>query len=179
MTPGSPTSPRGPERQADAEAPRAVVSIHIPFGGDNHSDQDLEDETAETISGVASIASLMAQLQTAGLQDRVTFMSLNVFGRTLGTNGGQPATTGRTHNQNHQVSVTIGKGFRGGVVGDIARIGSDFGATSINSTTGAGGTGGDIAAVDSLGAFGRSTLAAVGADTTEVTRGKVVQSAVV
>lgn len=154
-----------------------VVTIHIPFGGDNHADPNLADEAAETIAGVASIGSLMAQLQTAGLQDRVTFMSLNVFGRTLGNNGGQPATTGRTHNPNHQVSLSIGKPFVGGVVGGIARVGNDFGATSINPTTGAGGTGGAIAAVDTLAAFGRTMLAGVGADTTEVTRGQVVQAA--
>ncbi len=154
-----------------------VVSIHIPFGGDNHADPGLQNESDETVEGVASIASLMAQLQTAGLADKVTFMSLNVFGRTLGSNGGQAATTGRTHNGNHQVSVSIGKGFKGGVVGGIAPVANDFGATSINSMTGAGGTGGDVAAVDSLAAYAKTMVASVGGDTTVVTRGKVIQSA--
>src|SRR5439155_27362266 len=56
-----------------------VVSIHIPFGGDNHRDIALATETAQTLSGVATIASLMQQLAAAGLADAVTFMSLNVF----------------------------------------------------------------------------------------------------
>src|SRR6185312_10529209 len=55
-----------------------VVAIHIPFGGDNHRDVGLANETAQTVSGVATIASLMQQLQAAGLQDKVTFASLNV-----------------------------------------------------------------------------------------------------
>src|SRR5207253_812685 len=73
-----------------------VISIHIPFGGDNHSDANLATETAQTISGVQSIATLMSQLATAGLQDKVTFMTLNVFGRTLMVNGGASAANGRT-----------------------------------------------------------------------------------
>jgi hypothetical protein len=141
-----------------------VVSIHIPFGGDNHRDIALATEAAETVSGVATIASLMQQLASAGLQDRVTFLSLNVFGRTLGPSN----TDGRQHNANHQVSITIGKPFRGGVVGAIGPVGPDFGATAIDSMTGAGAPSGDIRAIDSLSAFGQTMLAAVGADPTAI-----------
>src|SRR5262249_48643813 len=90
-----------------------VVGINIPFGRDNHVDPGLQTEMAQTISGVAALGTLMASLASAGLQDRVTFVSLNVFGRTLG-----PGTRdGRQHNANHQVSVTIGKPLKGGVIG--------------------------------------------------------------
>jgi len=44
-----------------------VISIHIPFGGDNHRDIGLAAETSQTVAGVATIASLMQQLATAGL----------------------------------------------------------------------------------------------------------------
>ena len=54
-----------------------VVVIHIPFGGDNHADTGLAGEAAQTTSGLASIASLMASLAAMGLQDQVSFMSLN------------------------------------------------------------------------------------------------------
>ena len=37
-----------------------VIAIHIPFGGDNHRDVGLATETAQTVSGVATIAALMA-----------------------------------------------------------------------------------------------------------------------
>lgn len=142
-----------------------VVSIHVPFGGDNHRDIGLANETTQTVSGVATIASLMSQLQSAGLQDQVSFMSLNVFGRTIGPGN----TDGRQHNQNHQVSLVIGKPFKGAVIGGVAPVGSDYGATTIASKTGAGGSSGDIQAIDTLSAFAMTMLASVGADPTVLT----------
>ncbi|MBA2543156.1 MAG: DUF1501 domain-containing protein [Deltaproteobacteria bacterium] len=133
-----------------------VVGIRIPFGGDNHNDTGLVEETTETISGVAAIKSMMEQLAAAGLSDRVTFMSLNVFGRTLGAG----SLGGRQHNENHQVSLTIGKAFRGGVIGGVRPVGDDFGCTGIDPTTGRTGTG--IAAGETLASFGKTTLASVG-----------------
>jgi hypothetical protein len=154
-----------------------VVAIHIPFGGDNHTDNGLARETAETVSGVAAIGALMSQLAAAGLADQVTFLSLNVFGRTLG-----PASTdGRNHNPNHQVSVAIGKGFQGGVIGGVAPVAGDYGALAIDSRTGAGGEGGDIEAGSTLASFGKTALAAVGAGDAAIdaaiATGKVVAAA--
>jgi hypothetical protein len=137
-----------------------VVAIHIPFGGDNHHDAGLVAETAETVSGVAILGSLLQQLAAAGLKDKVSFMSLNVFGRTLGP----AARDGRQHNGNHQVSITIGKPFRGGVIGAVGPVAGDFGALAIDAKSGAGSTGGDIDPVDTLAAFAQTTLAAVGGD---------------
>jgi hypothetical protein len=154
-----------------------VIAIHIPFGGDNHHDTDLGNEATQTVSGVAAIASLMSQLQSAGLSDRVTFLSLNVFGRTLG-----PANTqGRQHNENHQVSVAIGKPWKGGIVGGVAPVAGDYGALAIDSTSGRGVAGGDISPLDSLASFGKTTLAAVGIDAqtigTSISAGKVISGA--
>jgi hypothetical protein len=141
-----------------------VISIHIPFGGDNHRDIALADETAQTISGVATIASLMKQLAAAGLQDKVSLVTLNVFGRTLGPGN----TDGRQHNGNHQVSLTIGKPFRGGVIGAVGPVAPDYGALPIDSKTGAGSATGDIRAVDTLSAFGQTMLSAIGGDPTSI-----------
>jgi len=154
-----------------------VVAIHIPFGGDNHHDAALATETAQTVSGVAAIGSLMAGLASASLQDQVSFVSLNVFGRTLG-----PANTdGRQHNQNHQVSIAIGKPFKGGVIGAIAPVQGDYGALPIDSKTGQGTAGGDIAAIDTLASFGKTTLAAVGVDpatiNSVITSGTIISGA--
>jgi hypothetical protein len=154
-----------------------VVTIHIPFGGDNHRDIALGTETAETISGVATIASLLEQLASAGLSDKVTFATLNVFGRTLG-----PSTAnGRHHNDNHQVSLTIGKPFQGGVIGGVGPVGADYGALAVDSKTGLGKAGADIQPVDTLAAFGQTLLAAVGGDPTAITSpggtGKVIGAA--
>jgi hypothetical protein len=119
----------------------------------------------------------MSQLQSAGLQDQVSFMSLNVFGRTIGPGN----TDGRQHNQNHQVSLAIGSPFKGAVIGGVTPVGSDYGATPINSKTGAGGSGGDIQAVDTLSAFAMTMLSSVGGDPTILTSpgntAKVVTSA--
>jgi uncharacterized protein (DUF1501 family) len=150
-----------------------VVVIQIPFGEDNHNDNGLVKETADTVSGVASIASLLTQLQSAGLQDQVTFLSLNVFGRTLHLN----PSGGRDHNPNHQVSLTIGKPWKGGVVGGVVPLTRDYGCTAIDSATGAGSAGGDITPVDTLGAFAKTVLAGVGGDEKAVSAGKVIAGA--
>jgi hypothetical protein len=154
-----------------------VIAIHIPFGGDNHTDPALANETAQTVSGVGAIGNLMAQLATAGLSDQVTFLSLNVFGRTLGPN----STNGRNHNPNHQVSIAIGKPFKAGVIGGVGPVGGDYGALAIDSRTGAGVAGGDIDAGSTLASFGKTALAAVGVDGATIdgliSTGKVVPAA--
>jgi hypothetical protein len=142
-----------------------LVAIHIPFGGDNHRDPNLANETAQTLSGVATIASLMSQLAAAGLEDRVSFMTLNVFGRTLGPGNAH----GRAHNANHQVSLTIGKPFKGGVIGGVAPVEPDYGALAVDPTTGAGRPGAAIRPIDTLAAFAQSMLSAVGGDPSLVT----------
>jgi hypothetical protein len=104
-------------------------------------------------------------------------MSLNVFGRTLGPSN----TDGRQHNPNHQVSITIGKPFKGGVIGAVGPVAPDYGALPIDSNSGAGTSGGDIKAVDTLASFGQTMLAAIGADPSGITSpsntGKIVKAA--
>ena len=151
-----------------------VISIHIPFGGDNHRDVGLATETAQTVSGVQTIATLMSALDSAGLGDQVLFATLNVFGRTLGPSN----TDGRQHNENHQVSVTIGKSLRGGVVGGVLPVGKDYGATSIDSKTGRSSQSGDIGAIETLASYGQTLLASVGVDrsviSSQIQTGRVV-----
>jgi hypothetical protein len=104
-------------------------------------------------------------------------MSLNVFGRTIGPGN----TDGRQHNQNHQVSITVGKPFAGGIIGAIGPLGGDYGALAINSTSGAGSADGDVPPVASLPSFGKTMLAAVGVDNAtignEIMTGKVIPAA--
>ncbi|MEO8213034.1 MAG: hypothetical protein ABI560_07570 [Myxococcales bacterium] len=142
-----------------------VIAIHIPFGGDNHRDIGLAGETAQTIAGVANISSLMEQLAAAGLSDNVSLISLNVFGRTLNASN----TDGRQHNANHQVSVTIGKPFRGGVMGGVAPVQKDYGAVAIDSRTGKASPDGDIRPTETLTSYGRTVLSAVGVDPATIT----------
>jgi hypothetical protein len=153
------------------------LAIHIPFGGDNHSDKGLATEGSDTIAGVASIGALMSALATAQLADKVTFLSLNVFGRTIGPGN----TDGRQHNENHQVSIAIGKPFKGGIIGGVAPVAGDYGATPIDAASGASSAAGDVSAAETLAAFGKTALAAVGVDSAVIAKaisaGKVVTGA--
>ena len=142
-----------------------VIAIHIPFGGDNHRDIGLATEISETTSGVQTIEALMQAIQTVGLGGKVMFMSLNVFGRTIGPGN----TDGRQHNPNHQVSIAIGSTLKGGVYGAVAPTSNDYGATAMDSKTGAGNASGDIQAVDTLAAWAMTMMSAVGADPTVLT----------
>jgi hypothetical protein len=131
-----------------------VVSIHIPFGGDNHTDTALTRESKETVDGCATLANLWTGLNGAGLQDRVTFATMNVFGRTLPAKGGG----GRDHHGDHHVTVMIGKPFKGGVVGGVEANNHDYRATSIDSSSGGavlGGTG-DVPFAETLSAMGKT-----------------------
>ncbi len=138
-----------------------VVGITIPFGGDNHTDTLLANETKQHVAGVQTIANLMAQLQATGMQDRVTFMSLNVFGRTLVN-----SDNGRNHHGDHHCMVLIGKPFKGTVVGGVEPKNNDYRAQSIDSRTGAGVAGdkGDISFAQTLAAVGKTLGVATGVD---------------
>lgn len=165
-----------------------VVSFTLDFGSDNHDDAGLVRETARHQTGVASINKLLAQLQALGLQDSVTFVMMNVFGRTLVHKGKGSESAGRDHLANHHCTVMIGKNVKAGVVGGIEPKGNEFSATAIDATTGrpvmAGAAGADaIGTADTLGAAGKTIAAAVGLPEAvineTVTAGRVVRAAVV
>ena len=162
-----------------------VIAVHFPFGGDNHSDPAFNNEATQTQTGVQAIVSLMQQLQSNGLADSVTFLNLNVFGRTMGPDN----TQGRQHNQNHQMSLMIGKPFKGGVIGGVgpiaSNLGGDFGSLGIDAISGGAvqgsGNGNTIAPTDQLASWGKTVLTALGATSdqvsTSITGGQVIQAA--
>jgi hypothetical protein len=124
-----------------------VVTIHLPFSGDNHSDANFTNEATQTNASVNNIKNLINKLTTYGLQDKVTFATLNVFGRLFDT------LNGRGHNSSHAVSLMIGKGFKGGVVGGIVPGGH---AADIDSATGAASANGDLSAANSLASVAKT-----------------------
>jgi hypothetical protein len=124
-----------------------VVTIHLPFSGDNHTDSNFTNEATQTVASVNSIKTLMTKLATYGLQDKVTFATLNVFGRTFET------LNGRGHNASHSVALMIGKGFKGAVVGGIVPGGH---AADIDSSTGLASESGDLASTDSLASVAKT-----------------------
>ena len=143
------------------------------------------------MSGVAGIQLVMNAL--AGLTDaagvslteRVTFATMNVFGRNL--NGIQKVTdrTGRDHFGNHSVMVMIGKNVKAGVIGGVVPASNGiYSAGDIDAATGAIVTGGDVSAAQSQASAVRTLGAALGipasvsaADYTAGAGGKVVTAA--
>jgi hypothetical protein len=119
------------------------------------------------------------------LSDEVTVMSLNVFGRTTGTGAGNNSS-GRNHNENHQVSFTIGTTLRAGIIGGIAELtaGSskgEYGAVAIDPASGNAATSGGVTPLQTLASFGQTMLAGAGVDDatigTLITQGQIVKGA--
>jgi hypothetical protein len=144
-----------------------VVTMHIGFGGDNHTDQDLQAEADQHVSGVQGIQAVMDALTSLNLQDKVTFATLNVFGRNLNGIAKVTSRAGRDHYGNHAVSVMIGKNIAPGVTGGVAKASSGaYVASDISSATGAAMTGGDIPATDTHIAMARTLGVALGIPST-------------
>jgi hypothetical protein len=170
-----------------------VVSMHIPFGGDNHSDQNLQAEADQLVSGVAGIQTLLDALASVGLQDKVTFATLNVFGRNLDGIAKVTSKSGRDHYANHAVAVLIGKNVAPGVTGGVMPGGGGgsfggsstaLGAADIDSATGAGQAGGDVPSAQTYGSLARTLGVALGipaasiaADLNANAGGKVINTA--
>jgi Protein of unknown function (DUF1501) len=150
-----------------------VVTVKIDFGGDNHSDSALANEVAahtDTKRGVAGINMILQALVDNGLQDKVTFSSLNVFGRNLNGISKTESKAGRDHYGNHSVAVMIGKNVQPGITGGVTNVtgtfgstGSALGAGDIDSSTGmVAPSGGDVARADTHVAMARTLGAALG-----------------
>jgi Protein of unknown function (DUF1501) len=156
-----------------------VVTIHLPFGGDNHNDSDLTVERDQTLASMATLTTLWNELNAQGLTDQVTFATLNVFGRTLKRNAGG----GRNHNQNHHVMMMFGKNVRGGVVGGIEPVAGDFGAAAIDSATGSASASGDIDPLSSLESAAKTLWSALELPAermqVRIAGGKAVRAAIV
>ena len=132
-----------------------VVTIHLPFGGDNHHDANFAEETLQLQGGISMIELIWNQLSAAGLADKTTFASLNTFGRTF------DSSDGRSHNSGHHVMTMFGPHIRGGVAGGPGRATHDWAATAFSSTTGKP-EGADITADKTFAAAARTLMRATG-----------------
>lgn len=160
-----------------------VITIHLNFGGDNHTDAGLATETANYPVAVGHIGLLMSELaalQAEGsLPNEVLFATLNVFGRTLKKQG----LAGRDHHDGHHTMLLMGPGVAPGMIGGLGptRTGDEYIAQTINSTTGAADMGGDIPFEETLGAAGKTLGRLLGVDEDRldemVEPGTVVQAA--
>ena len=132
-----------------------VITIKIPFGGDNHQDSDLSREAEETTSGVGHIRELWSLLGSANHRSRVSFAMLNVFGRNFDRN----SQGGRNHNRYHGVMVAFGPNIRGGVYGGVNSEGR---AMNIDPMTGEARERGGISSELALEAAGTSLARSMG-----------------
>jgi hypothetical protein len=164
--------------------------VRIPFGGDNHSDGNLAAEVADHTdangngAGVAGINAILDALQGMQLQDRVTFATLNVFGRNLNGISKTESKSGRDHYGNHSVAVIIGRHVKGGVYGGVTNVSGGFGssgealgASDIDSATGASvASGGDVPRNETHVAMARTLGAALGISQSELDQSFVLGS---
>ena len=149
-----------------------VVTLHIPFGADNHTDAGLYDEWFQhtdhngTSTGVPGIQAVQDALSSLMLTDSATFATMNVFGRDLSGTAKVNSRGGRDHFGNHSVMVMIGKKVAAGVTGGCTPIsGTVYGASDIDSATGASkASGGDIARADTHTAAAKTLGVALGID---------------
>ena len=150
-----------------------VVTVHIAMGGDNHSDNNLQAEADQHVSGVTAMNQLLMPdttngvLASLGLLDQVTFAFWNVFGRNLAGISKLTASsqTGRDHWGNHNVSVMIGKNFKSAVVGGVTADSNNDGgyaASAIDSASGNASSSGDIPAAQTMVAAARTLGAGLG-----------------
>ena len=141
-----------------------VVTMRIAFGGDNHTDSNLQAEADQHVSGIAGIQQVMDALAGLSLSDKVTFATLNVFGRNLNSIAKAEARAGRDHYGNHAVMVMIGKNVKPSVIGGLTTpaSGNALQASSIDSATGAASASGDIPAAQTHVAAARTLGIALG-----------------
>ena len=149
-----------------------VVTLHVPFGADNHEDPGLADEVfahrdgGGDKSGVPGIQAVQDALASLNLSDAATFATMNVFGRDLSGTNKVTSRGGRDHFGNHSVMIMIGKNVNPGVTGGCALINEDvYGASDIDSETGRSlGSGGDIPRGDTNVAAAKTLGLALGID---------------
>jgi hypothetical protein len=167
-----------------------VITVRIPFGGDNHSDANLAAEVADHTdangngAGVAGINAMLDALQGMGIADQVTFATLNVFGRNLNGISKTDSKSGRDHYGNHSVAVIIGKNVKGGVYGGVTNVSGGFGssgealgASDIDSASGASvASGGDVPRGETHVSMARTLGAALGIPQAELDKSFVLGS---
>lgn len=102
---------------------------------------------------------MFKRFKAEGLEDKVTFASIGVFGRTLSkTRNGD----GRDHNLHHHVTLLAGKNVKGGVVGGLRKVGNDFGAMPIDAATGQASDRGNVPLDESLESTAKTIATACG-----------------
>jgi hypothetical protein len=160
-----------------------VIVGSYSFGGDNHGDVGLTNETTQTVASLQAVGDLVTRLTSHGLQDSVTIAMQNVFGRTLSIASHSGNADGRNHNANHHCSVFIGSAFKSAVIGGVTlhASGKDYRAQGIDSISGLGSDSADIPYEETLASVGKTLGVAAGVSQSllddQITKGKVIAAA--
>ncbi len=133
-----------------------VVTMHVPFGGDNHNDPGFGDEIGQCESGVAAFEAgyaLMKEFKANGsISNDVVFAWTAVFGRTLEQIVDRD---GRDHNGSHCVAVIMGDSVKGTVIGNTDTV-------MVDASTGQNSDNGTVERADLLPSMGRTLGAVLG-----------------
>ena len=142
--------------------------------------------SSTSVSASRYASPVLLTINGTSLADKVTFATINVFGRNLNSIAKAEARAGRDHYGNHAVMVMIGKNIKPGVIGGLTTpaSGNALQASDIDSATGTAKAGGDIPAAQTHVAAARTLGVALGIpsaqlDTDFITGagGKVVNAA--
>ena len=109
-----------------------VIITNFEFGGDNHQDAGLTNETAQTLRMIKALDTYWKSIHELGIADEVFYATLDVFGRTPKQRG----SGGRGHYGAWTSGLIIGEHLQGGVIGGIAFEGSKAVASGLNTLTG-------------------------------------------
>jgi hypothetical protein len=156
-----------------------VITVRIPFGGDNHGDADLNREAQQTVAGTQTIGNLMQIIESQGLKEKVVFALCNVFGRTMSY--AKRENEGRDHHGGASGGIIISTNIKGSVCGGLGfnEKAKDFISLPIQSSTGAGSLMGDVSVDDNMASFAKTLGFALGISNVDIDRvilsGKIVQ----
>ena len=103
-----------------------VVLTDMAFGGDNHHDAGLINETNQTLETIAALDAYWNAIEDFGIADEVLFANLDVFGRETHCDG-----FGRSHHGDFVSGLILGTNVQGGVVGGWS-VDNKARATGIN-----------------------------------------------
>ena len=132
-----------------------VVITDIAFGGDNHQDSGLLNETNQTLEMIAALDTYWKTIYDLGIGNDVVFANLDVFGRDPKSDG-----NGRSHFGDFVSGMMIGSNLQGGVVGGWS-VDDKARATGINTTNGSS-VNPDITPLETLPAYYKTIMSAAG-----------------
>lgn len=134
----------------------SVVTVLNEYSGDNHGDTNLVDETVQTIRTLNTLNTYWDLVKSYGLEDRMLFTTLNVFGRTAGTND----RGGRDHDGSFTVGMIQGAGVNGGVYGDLVAGTRNKKPVEVSGISLANGD--QVSANETLSAYGKTIMTLAG-----------------